>query len=69
MNYKKWHRGFFIQLSENKNIEIEWDTNRNWFYLTAGVNQGDHWGFEFRLSLLTVEVSFIFYDSRHRDDL
>ena len=64
----KWGRGFNLQLTKNKNIEIEWDDDRNWFWLEAGINTGDHWGFEFYISILKVSFAFKFYDGRHRDE-
>ena len=62
----RFEKGLHITLSENKNIEIEWDTNRSWFWLNAGINSGDHWGFEFYISILKISLSFIFFDKRHR---
>ena len=38
MNIKKFNRWFDIKLTENKNIEVEWDTDRSWFWLNAGIN-------------------------------
>ena len=64
----KWGRGFNLQLTKNKNIEIEWDSNMHWFWLYAGINTGDHWGFEFYISILKISFTFKFYDGRHRDE-
>ena len=68
MQFKKFGRGFTLQLSTNKNIEVEWDDNRAWFWFQTGINTGDHWGFEMFLSLFKYSINFIFYDSRHRSD-
>lgn len=68
MKSRWWCRGFFIQLSKNKNIEVEWASAwARWFWIEFGINSGDHWGVEFYISILKVDLRFQFYDARHRD--
>lgn len=68
MNFKKFEKGIFIQLSKNKNIELEWSDNAQWFWISGGAVTGDHWGVELYLSLFKYDVRFTFYDARHRED-
>ena len=68
MKFNKLEQGYFIKLSENKNIELEWSTDAQWFWFSGGINTGDHWGFELYVSILKVDLRFTFYDTRHRED-
>ena len=68
-----WKRGFWLQLSEHKNLEVElfWVSGEYWNVFDVGTKwtrKCDHAGLHVQLELFRLFFVFSIYDSRHWDD-
>ena len=63
---------YFIKLSKNKGIEIEWFVDTQWvnyFNLNIRIDRHvDHAGIEFSIELFGITKTVKFYDFRHWDN-
>jgi len=63
-----WNYGFYMGLSKNKSLEVEFLAEDTWFeFYIALIRHQDHAGFNLRIAVLRLSFNLKLYDNRHWD--